>query len=211
MAIARTIPATVHGRFLHEDRGSRLLCGFHGYAERAEMHLDELRKLPGIDEWSLIAVQALHPFYKRAGEVVANWMTAQDRELAIADNLAYVRSVLVAVPPPETLVLIGFSQGASMAARAAAFAVKCHGLILLGGDIPPDVKEDPAVKLPPVLLARGVRDDWYTDEKLKNDLSFLEGRTQVTPLVFEGGHEWTDVFRAAAGEFLRAVSRSHVF
>jgi predicted esterase len=171
------------------------------------MHLDELRKLPGADEWSLLAVQALHPFYTRAGEVVANWMTSQDRELAMADNLAYIRSVLAAVPKPDTLVLIGFSQGASMAARAAAFAADCHGLILLGGDIPPDVKDDPAVKLPPVLLSRGVRDDWYTEEKFKKDLSFLEGRTRVTPLVFDGGHEWTDAFRDAAGEFLRSVER----
>ncbi len=210
MAIARTIPATVHGRFLHEDRGAaRLLCGFHGYAERAEMHLDELRKLPGAGEWSLLAVQALHPFYTRAGEVVANWMTSQDRELAMADNLAYVRSVLATVPKPETLVLIGFSQGASMAARAAAFAADCQGLILLGGDIPPDVKEDPTVKLPPVFLSRGVRDDWYTEGKFKKDLSFLEGHTRVTPLVFDGGHEWADAFRDAAGEFLRAVARSH--
>jgi predicted esterase len=170
------------------------------------MHLDELRKLPGADEWSLLAVQALHPFYTRAGEVVASWMTGQDRELAMADNLAYVRSVLATVPKPETLVLIGFSQGASMAARAAAFAADCQGLILLGGDIPPDVKDGPAVKLPPVLLSRGVRDDWYTEEKFKKDLSFLEGHTRVTPLVFEGGHEWTDAFRDAAGEFLRQVS-----
>jgi predicted esterase len=86
-----------------------------------------------------------------------------------------------------------------MAARAAS-AIACEGLILLGGDIPPDVTGP----LPPALLARGVRDEWYDATKFKNDLSFLERSARtVTPLVFDGGHEWNDEFRAAVSEFLR--------
>jgi len=200
-----TIETTTHGRVLHEARGEeRLLVGFHGYAERAETHLAELHKIEGTSGWSLAALQSLNRFYTRAGEVVGNWMTSVDRELAIADNVAYVRRTLAALPQPKTLVFIGFSQGASMAARAAA-AIRCDGLIILGGDIPPDVKAS-AIRLPPVLLARGVRDEWYTDEKFKDDLRFLEDRTRVTQLVFEGGHEWTDAFREAATAFLRAVT-----
>lgn len=202
----RTLETSVHGRFLYEDRGAeRLLVGFHGYAESAETHLAELEKLPGIERWSVASVQALHPFYTRSGSIVANWMTSQDRDLAIADNLAYVRRVLASLPPPQTLVFIGFSQGATMAARAAAHAGPAAGLILLGGDIPPEIHSDPAVTLPPVLIARGLTDDWYTEEKFNKDLKFLEGRVGVRPLVFEGGHEWTEDFRRAAGEFLGAL------
>jgi predicted esterase len=199
----RTIETTVHGRFLYEDRGAaRLLVGFHGYAETAETHLAELQELPGTDAWSLAAVQALHPFYTRAGSVVASWMTSVDRELAIADNVAYVARVLTSLPAPETLVFFGFSQGAAMAVRAAAFAgARPAGLILLGGDIPPEVVAAD-VTLPPTLLARGVRDEWYTDEKFKKDVSFLEMKTRVTSCVFDGGHEFTDEFREAAGHFL---------
>lgn len=195
------VPATVHGRYLHEDRGpERLLVGFHGYAETADVHFAELQKLPGIERWSVVSIQALHPFYTRTGEVVANWMTKLDRELAIADNLAYVANVLAQLPAPRQLVFSGFSQGASMAARAAAH-IPCAGLILLGGDVPPEVKTDGA-PMPPVLLARGTRDDWYTVEKFDADVAFLAPRTEVMQCVFEGGHEWTDAFRAAAGEFL---------
>lgn len=195
------VPATVHGRYIHEDRGpERLLVGFHGYAETADVNFAELRKLPGIERWSVVSIQALHPFYTRTGEVVANWMTKVDRELAIADNLAYVTNVLAQLPVPRQLVFTGFSQGASMAARAAAH-IPCAGLILLGGDVPPEVKTDGA-RMPPVLLARGTRDDWYTAEKFDADVAFLSPRTQVTQCVFDGGHEWTDAFRAAAGEFL---------
>ena len=203
----RTIETPVHGRFLWEDRGEgRLLVGFHGYAETADVHLAELHRIEGTSGWSLAAVQALHPFYTRSGEVVANWMTKVDRELAMADNIEYVRRVLGSLPRPRTLVFLGFSQGATMAARAAAFVGPADGLILLGGDIPPDVKESDA-KLPPVLLARGARDEWYSDAKFKDDLRFLEGRTHVTALELDAGHEWTDVFRTAATEFLNGLIR----
>lgn len=205
----RTIETSTHGRFLLEERDpKRLLLGFHGYAETAEVHFEELQKIPGSEGWSVAAVQALHPFYTRTGSVVASWMTSLDRELAIADNLAYVRKVAASLPRPETLVITGFSQGAAMAARAAAFGgLAPAGLILLGGDIPPEIVSDPDVQLPPVLLGRGSRDDWYTGEKFKKDLSFLETKARVTVCVFDGGHEWTDVFREAAGDFLRGLVR----
>jgi predicted esterase len=195
-----SIETPTHGRVLYEPRSpDRLLVGFHGYAELAETHLDELHKIEGTADWSLASVQSLNRFYTRAGEVVGNWMTKLDREQAIADNIEYVRRVITALPPAKTLVFIGFSQGASMAARAAA-AIRCGGLIMLGGDVPPDVK---AEDLPPMLLSRGTKDEWYNDEKFKKDLSFVGHRAK--PLVFEGGHEWSDAFRAAATAFLNGI------
>jgi len=204
----RHAATTVHGRFLHEPRHpARLLVGFHGYAENAETHMAELQQIPGAEEWSLAAVQALHPFYIRSEtQIVANWMTSQDRELAIGDNLDYVRRAVGALPRPETLVFLGFSQGAQMAYRAAAdFAWRCHGLIILGGDVPPDVAQE-HVQLPPMLLARGKRDAWYTNEKFEKDLKFLKGATNVSTMTLDAAHEWTAEFRTAAGQFLRKLT-----
>lgn len=195
------VPAMVHGRYLYEERGSRLLVGFHGYAELADGNMSELQKLDC--DWSLLSIQALHPFYTRNGSIVASWMTSLDREQAIADNLAYVRTAIEAVRPSSSVVVSGFSQGAAMAARAAAH-LPCSGLVMLGGDVPPDVRRDD-VHLPPVLLGRGARDEWYTDEKFKSDLAWLEPRTRVTRCVFAGGHEWSDAFREAATEFLAGI------
>ncbi|HEX8407536.1 MAG TPA: phospholipase [Thermoanaerobaculia bacterium] len=204
MSIAN-VATTVHGRYLYEDRGAeRLLVGFHGYAETAEVNFAELGKIAGVERWSVASIQALHPFYTRSGDVVASWMTKLDRELAVEDNLSYVRNVLASLATPERLVFSGFSQGASMAARAAAH-VDCAGLIMLGGDVPPDVKSDGA-QLPPVLLARGTGDEWYSAEKFEADLAFLRTKTHVTPCVFDGGHEWSDAFRAAAAEFLTSIA-----
>ncbi len=89
-----------------------------------------------------------------------------------------------------------------MAYRAAADYRRAAGLIVLAHEVPSDVKEG----IPPVLVGRGVRDDLYPAEKLEKDLSFLRSVTKVTACVFDGGHEWTDEFRVAANEFLRALS-----
>src|SRR5947207_3624410 len=90
------VETITHGRVLVEDAAGpysgRLLVACHGYAQNAEIMLDDARRIPGVTEgWRLASVQALHRFYARGEQtVVASWMTRQDRELAIADNLAYI-------------------------------------------------------------------------------------------------------------------------
>jgi len=75
----RHIATLVHGRYLVEapadPTGCPLLVGFHGYGETADKSMEEMRKIPGAAQWVLCAVQALHPFYNRTGEVIASWMT----------------------------------------------------------------------------------------------------------------------------------------
>ncbi|HVS33166.1 MAG TPA: phospholipase [Thermoanaerobaculia bacterium] len=194
----RIVEATVHGRALVERRSERWLVGFHGYAETAETMLAQLRTIPGNEEWSLLAIQALHPFYTREQKVVANWMTSLDRELAIEDNVAYVQRVLEDVNAGRR-VFLGFSQGVAMAFRAAAH-LGAAGVIALGADVPPDVADR---SLPPALLARGLSDDWYTAEKFEKDLRVLKTATR---LEFAGGHEWTEEFRDAAAAFLKSLN-----
>ena len=215
-ATVHTIAATTHGRYLVARAvgpgPAPLLVGFHGYGEHAERHLAELDRIPGSTRWTRVAVQALHRHYSEgARHVVGSWMTRQDRELAIADNVAYVRAVLDEVraeyPATGTLVCCGFSQGVAMAYRAAArCGLACHGIVALGADAPPELRGDAAIAWPPILLGRGRTDAWYTPEKLETDLAALRGAgATVESLVFDGGHEWTDDFRAAAGRFLAAL------
>jgi hypothetical protein len=92
-----------------------------------------------------------------------------------------------------------------MAYRAAS-QIACDGLVVLGGDLPPDVAAQVPVQLPQhVLIARGLNDDWFSDEKLKKDFNFLRAVTHPETVTFAGGHEWTDEFRAAVGRFLETV------
>jgi predicted esterase len=216
--LARSLATTTHGRFLvcpcSRPAPHPLLVGFHGYGENAERHLDQLRRVPGAEGWLLVAVQGLHRFYSgKMEDVVASWMTRQDREQAIADNVAYVNAVVAAVVreyETTALVFAGFSQGVAMAYRAAlAGEWRPDGLIALGGDIPPDVRPlGPAGRHPPVLVGRGTADGWYTAEKLEADLAHLRA-IGVSPevVVYDGGHEWTHTFHAAAGRFLARWGR----
>src|SRR5713101_2952545 len=185
----RTISATVHGRFLvRQGPQERLRTGPPGYGEPADGHMAELQQIPGIERWSAVAVQALHPFYmNRTGAIVASWMTSLDRELAIEDNRAYIRAIVEQFPPPRQLVFLGFSQGVAMAYRASAGS-SATGVIALGGDVPPELVESPP-HLPPVLIGRGTKEEWYTAEKLEKDLRFLSTVTTVRSCVYEGGHE----------------------
>ncbi|HEX3107806.1 MAG TPA: phospholipase [Thermoanaerobaculia bacterium] len=198
MAETHLIETTIHGRYVVRPGSSRHLVGFHGYGQTAEIMMGDLERIPGASEWTLVSVQALNRFYGKNEEVAANWMTRQDREDAIADNILYVQRVMAGFPDRTRLVFAGFSQGVAMAWRAAA-NIPCDGVISLSGDVPPDVT---APTLPPALLGRGSFENWYSDEKFKKDLSFLAGRSEVTSCVFRGGHEWTDEFRRAAGVFL---------
>ena len=213
VAAVHTIAATIHGRYLvapaERPGPAPLLVGFHGYGEHAERHLAELDRIPGGERWTRVAVQALHRHYSESRRhVVGSWMTRQDRELAIADNVAYVHDVVNAAlrahETTGTLVYCGFSQGVAMAYRAALRAGHaCRGIIALAGDVPPELRADPDIAWPPVLIGRGRLDAWYTREKMDADLAFLKSAGgPVTPLVFDGGHEWSDDFRAEAGRFL---------
>ena len=211
--VVRNIEARTHGRYLAREpvtpRPWPLLLGFHGYGETAIDHLRQLATIPGAEAWLLVAVQALHPFYTRSQSVVASWMTREDREHAIADNVDYVGRVLEEVRHTyrlrPTAVFSGFSQGGAMAYRAAA-RYRADGLVILAADVPPDVIAQPDIALPPVLVGRGTRDEWYSASKEQADLEALARiGARVDTCVFDGGHEWTDTFRAAAAGLLERV------
>ena len=211
--VERVIEARVHGRYLVRRasgaEAAGLVVGFHGYAEDAAIHLEALSAIPDIDSWLIVSVQALHPFYTRDQTVVANWMTRQDREHAIVDNVDYVGRVLEAVHAEHgarrPLVFAGFSQGGAMAYRAAA-RYPSDALIVLASDVPPDVLAATRVSLPPVLVGRGVNDRWYTAAKHAADLEALRAAgVVVESCVFDGGHEWGEPFYTAAARHLREV------
>ena len=94
-----------------------------------------------------------------------------------------------------------------MAYRAAAGSGHaCRGVIVLGGDLPPELESRDLGHFPPVLLGRGTSEEWYDAAKMEHDVELLRGKgIDVRPCIFEGGHEWTNEFRAAAGRFLDEV------
>lgn len=206
-----SVPTLTHGRVLvREARAAAangVLVGFHGYMENAAIQMARLEEIPGAATWTLVAIQALHRFYKgRTEQVVASWMTREDREEAIADNLAYVAAALDIVPHDSStrIIYMGFSQGVPMAFRAAVHGRgRAAGVIAVGGDVPPELLADPSAVFPPVLLLRGTRDEWYTQEKLDSDLAALTARgASVERAIYEAAHEWHADAATLAAEFM---------
>ena len=78
------------------------------------------------------------------------------------------------------------------------------GVIAVGGDIPPELDAAAVGRARRALVCRGTRDEWYTQAVFERDAARLEeARVAVTPLLFDGGHEWPDPVAEAASVFLR--------
>ena len=208
-----SIETATHGRVLVEETATApaagLLVVFHGYGQTADDALTEAAKIPGVSAWTVASVQALHRFYSRNDErVIASWMTRQDRNDAIGDNVAYVDRVVSALRSSGALIFVGFSQGAAMAYRAAVLGGhRAAGIVALGGDISPELKTGAEAGVwPPVLIGAGETDTWFTAAKVGEDAAFLAARGARHDVVrFRGGHEWTDEFRDVAGRWLQRV------
>ena len=211
--IQRTIPAATHGRYLVQPPSAAtpapVLVGCHGYAERADDMMRRLQAIDGADRWLLVSVQGLNRFYqRRTDDVIAGWMTREDRELAIVDNIAYVNAVVESVVrewnAARGVVFAGFSQGVAMAFRAAA-ASPCdvRGVVAAGGDVPPELDGTTLRRVNAALMCRGAGDLWYTTEKHRKDLERLSAAgVHTVPVEFDGGHEWSAAVLTAAAEFL---------
>jgi predicted esterase len=188
------------------------VAGFHGYAQNAEDMMDVLKRIPGADHCTLVSVQALHRFYTRGDQkIVASWMTRQDREQTIADNIVYVDRALdgnetgtLFSEKSPGLIFVGFSQGVAMAYRAALLGKHpAAAIVAIGGDVPPDVKDVPAANWPRVLIAAGAKDQWYTAEKVSADEAFLKSHGVAHEIHrSDAGHEATDDMLAAAARFI---------
>jgi predicted esterase len=209
----RTIEVRTHGRYLvaapesADPRG--LLVGCHGYAEQASIQMDRQLAIASLSDWLLVSVQGLHRFYRpRSQEVIASWMTREDRELAVPDNSAFVSAVVDAVvrewQVAGPLVFAGFSQGVAMAFRAAcASSLPVAAVVALGGDVPPELDRDALARIPAVLLGRGTHDQWYSVQQFAADqVRLIDAGVVVTVFDFPAAHLWTSVFSDAVSSFL---------
>jgi len=205
------IPAEVHGSYIIQEskksKPSPLLIGFHGYGETAEDQMKLLQKIPGMENWTACSVQALHPFYNTRRKIGYSWMTSYDRELSIKENVEYVNRIVTEVkknfPLSNTIVFHGFSQGTNMACRAALLGkFKSSGVILLGGDIPPEFEN--LDKMQRILLARGKKDKFYSSIRWKNDVKQVQ-KSDVESYIceFSGGHGGHKDYFKDVGDFLK--------
>lgn len=207
---AYTIQVPVHGRYLlrmpETGASSPLLAGFHGYGETAEDEMARLEAIGGASGYCLCAIEALHPFLTPKGVSGASWMTSKERDLRIEENVGYVDEVLSSLLDSGrisgNLVLHGFSQGAGMACRTAVIGRHAvTGVMLLGGDIPPEL--DWLERMRRVHLARGRRDPLYAEERFVRDAGRLrDAEVACSQVTFAGGHGANEEYYRSAADFL---------
>ena len=208
-----TIQTSVRGRYLLQRPShsgpAPLFVGFHGYGQTAEYELSLLSTIPGSGRWLCCSIEALHPVYIPTGDSGASWMTSRHREQRITENVLYVDAVIKRVRESgavnDTLCFHGFSQGCGMACRAALLgSYRSTGLMLLGGDIPPELSVNGSVGR--VHLARGNGDRFYTQEQFEHDSARIrEGDLPFSATHFRGEHGANEEYFNAAGLFLAMI------
>jgi predicted esterase len=123
-------------------------------------------------------------------------MTREDRELEIADQLAYLarlQAELLPADAPVSVGVLGFSQGTATAGRwIVQGGARPERLILWGGALPPDVDDGAAraaLAGTRVDLVAGERDEVLPPELFERELARLRGLgLDVRGHRFSGGH-----------------------
>jgi predicted esterase len=114
----------------------------HGYGQLARYFLT---KFEGLEEGVAIAApEALNRFYldEAHNRVGATWMTREDRENEITDQLGYLDALVKELRGERTDVpihVLGFSQGVATACRWSLLGkTKMDRMVLWAGSLPPE-------------------------------------------------------------------------
>ena len=195
---------------------TELWIACHGYGQLAAGFAKALEPLAS-DQRVVVVPEALNRFYLDepmkyhgpSSQVGASWMTREDRERDIADNIDYLDTLAATVRdeiPAKTIsvVALGFSQGVATAARWAALGnVEIRHLILWAGTVPPDLPGERGDRLfrgASLTLVAGRRDEVVTPAAAEKARTALREQGIAARVeLFDGGH-------ALNGELLRRLS-----
>lgn len=192
--VEKTARYFTHGK--REPHIKVVLFVCHGYAQIANKFLKKFE--PAFrDDLFIVAPEGLHRFYAReaSGNVVASWMTTEDREDDIQDYVNYLdsvyREVMPSFPKKVKVMVLGFSQGAATASRwITQGRSRIDELVLWCGFFPPDVS---LLEIPEHVRLKVVTatDDRYASpEQQKEELDAMK---KLAPALehfqFEGKHE----------------------
>ena len=180
----------------------------HGYGQLAQPFLASFERVASPTRL-LVAPEALSRFYvdrpvppnEQPPRVGAAWMTREDRDHEIADQVAYLDAlhdlVRPAAPAAVRLRVLGFSQGVATVARWLALGrARADELILWAGAFPPDVELTGfARRLGPasVVLVAGARDELASWTAADSQLQrFTDAGVSARLVAFGGGHRLDD-------------------
>ncbi|MCM4152238.1 esterase [Arenibacter sp. N53] len=172
---------------------------FHGMGFLSKYFLKYFNGLPSEENY-IIAPQAPSKYYlnKDFKHVGASWLTKVDRIRETENVLSYMDNLyaLEKIPDHCQLIILGFSQGVSIATRWVANSkISFDQLIIYAGGIPEELTPEDfkfsESKNAKIKLVIGNKDEFITEARLKKEQekvdSLFFGRAQL--IKFEGGHE----------------------
>ena len=176
-----------------------LIIACHGYGQLAKRFI---RKFDVLDpeEVLVIAPEGLSRFYWGGldGDVVASWMTREDRLDEIEDFCNYLQNLydyyLPQLSAEVKVVLLGFSQGCATIMRwVMRDFPKCDYLSFWGGMIPEDLDYKPHLdyfKEKDITFFRGEEDPLITPDRLTfiRQVILETGIKGIKEIPFEGKH-----------------------
>ncbi len=181
------------------DRVYNKICFvLHGYGQLASYFIRKFQQ-PELENTLFVAPEGMHRFYlpENRNRVGASWMTKEDRLNDISDYCGFLDQVYAQIidktGTPQSVGLLAFSQGVATACRwLANTGYHFDYMINWAGAFPPDLNFEKALermhKLP-LQMVMGTDDEYISEERLKEHLSFLQKKGFEPKLTrFEGGH-----------------------
>lgn len=170
---------------------------FHGMGYLSKYFIRYFSGLP--DSHFVICPQAPSKYYqdKQFKHIGASWLTREDTATETANLLKYIDAVLdkELTQKPKKLIILGYSQGVSIATRyLASRKIQCDHLILHSGGIPVELTKEDFVYLDQktkVTYLYGDEDPYITEarkteEQLKGNNLFGD---KLEIRLFKGVHE----------------------
>lgn len=177
------------------EKAKFIIYVLHGYGQLAKFFVRKFEALN--DDYFVVAPEGFHRFYLNgsSGRVGASWMTKEDREFDINDNLKYLEQLSKTVEKGfdfKKRILIGFSQGGATAAR---WYFNSHSrldhLILWACVFPPDLNLEQETKFvsgKTNFFVLGNEDEFYSPKQQNEILNFYQDKG-FSVLTFKGKHD----------------------
>lgn len=168
---------------------------FHGMSYLSRYFLRYFKGLDAEENY-IIAPQAPSKSYIQSNfkHVGAIWLTRENTQTETQNVLRYIDSVLENenIPKNLNLIVLGYSQGVSIAMRyVASRKLLCNKLVLMSGGIPKELKtEDFEFLKSEVKHIYGTQDEYLDEDRMQYETNRIKElfQDQVKIIPFDGKH-----------------------
>lgn len=168
---------------------------FHGIGYLSKFFIKSFSLL-NAEENYIICPQAPSKYYKDASykQVGASWLTKENTKIDIENVLNYIDSIFNNENiTNQNLVVLGYSQGVSIATRwVAKRKINCSSLILISGQFPAEIQKEDFNHLNDlnVIHTVGEKDPLFDPKNVRAQENYLLNFFQNIKIVnHNGGHE----------------------